>query len=218
LTSAIPARRSLRHDRSPQHRRPACRARTHTQARHRRCQFRHHRYPHVTSFGRVGGGGASDGRRRTPLPRARGIPRQHHAPGFGGPNVSCALIEDACAQAWLIAWRQREKIDDASPLGWLVTVATHELYALLRKRRNEHDCEAIEQFASVGDPELALEAREALEALGALKPQQRDTLALRAGGYSYEEIQSLTGRTYTWVNRHVSEGKRALRLAVEITS
>jgi RNA polymerase sigma factor (sigma-70 family) len=133
---------------------------------------------------------------------------------FSCTSVADALIEDACAEAWLIAWRHRETIDDTRPLAWLVVVATHELFALLRKRRNETDERGSEPFTNVGDPELAFEAREALEALSGLKPQQREALGLRAGGYSYEEIQARTGRTYTWVNRHVSEGKRALRAVV----
>jgi RNA polymerase sigma factor (sigma-70 family) len=133
---------------------------------------------------------------------------------FSRTSVPDALIEDACAEAWLIAWRYRETIDDARPLAWLVVVATHELFALLRKLRNETDDGGVEPFTNVGDPELAFETREALEALSSLKPQQREALGLRAGGFSYEEIQALTGRTYTWVNRHVSEGKRALHAAV----
>src|SRR5437899_7054853 len=104
---------------------------------------------------------------------------------FARRHVPDALIEDACAQAWLIAWRQRDRIEDARPIGFVIVVATHEVFALLRKRRGERGGQAIEEFASVGDPELALEAREALEALGALKPQQREALALRVGGYSY---------------------------------
>jgi DNA-directed RNA polymerase specialized sigma24 family protein len=31
--------------------------------------------------------------------------------------------------------------------------------------------------------------------------------------YSYREIQQLLDVTYTWVNRHVTEGRRALREA-----
>jgi RNA polymerase sigma factor (sigma-70 family) len=135
---------------------------------------------------------------------------------FRRTSVPDALIEDACAQAWAIAWDCREDIEPDNPLGWLIVVALHEVYALLRKRRREAGGELVATGIDAGaqaDPELALEAREALRALRALKPQQCEALALRAAGYRYEEIVELTGRTYTWVNRHVSEGKRALRAA-----
>jgi DNA-directed RNA polymerase specialized sigma24 family protein len=133
---------------------------------------------------------------------------------FTRASVPDALIEDACGQAWAIAWRQRGQIEADNPLGWMVVVATHEAYALLRKRRLEAPDEFINGDAAAarrGDPELALEAREALEALCKLKPHQCLALGLKAAGFRYQEIQAITGRSYTWVNRHVSEGKRALK-------
>lgn len=47
------------------------------------------------------------------------------------------------------------------------------------------------------------------EALAALKPQERRALALKAEGYSYEEIRALTGWTYTKVNRCMAEGRES---------
>jgi DNA-directed RNA polymerase specialized sigma24 family protein len=46
-----------------------------------------------------------------------------------------------------------------------------------------------------------------------LGTHRRSALTLRAAGYSYKEIQQLLGVTYTWVNRHVTEGRQALRRA-----
>jgi DNA-directed RNA polymerase specialized sigma24 family protein len=133
---------------------------------------------------------------------------------FTRASVPDALIEDACGQAWAIAWRLREQIEADNPFGWMVVVAIHEVYALLRKQRFEAPDELTERDAGAarrGDPELALEAREALEALCRLKPPQCQALGLKAAGFRYQEIQAITGRSYTWVNRHVSEGTRALR-------
>ena len=54
-------------------------------------------------------------------------------------------------------------------------------------------------------------------ALAALKPQERRALALKAEGYSYAEMQTLTGWTYTKVNRCMAEGrKRFLELFAAI--
>jgi len=47
------------------------------------------------------------------------------------------------------------------------------------------------------------------EALAAIKPQERRALALHAEGYSYVEIQGLTGWTYTKVNRCMAEGRKS---------
>lgn len=130
------------------------------------------------------------------------------------PTVPNAVIEDACAQTWLIAWRERRRVEPQNVFGWLLVVASNEVCALLKKRRREADIDSLDLthvLASDSDPEASLEFREALRALAALNDNQRVALALRAAGYSYSEIQELLGCTYTWVNRHVTEGKRALR-------
>jgi RNA polymerase sigma factor (sigma-70 family) len=126
--------------------------------------------------------------------------------------VPDALIEDACASAWAIAWRRRERIPEENPVGWLVVVARHEALALLRKRRGESAAEPPASIAAPdGDPELALEAREAVELLTGLGTNQRVVLTLQAAGFSYAEIAAITGKTYTWTNRHLREGRARLR-------
>ena len=63
----------------------------------------------------------------------------------------------------------------------------------------------------MADPELALERREAVELLNGLGVNQRVALTLRAAGFSYREIAAITGKTYTWTNRHLSEGRARVR-------
>jgi DNA-directed RNA polymerase specialized sigma24 family protein len=48
-----------------------------------------------------------------------------------------------------------------------------------------------------------------MEALAALKPQERTALLLKAQGYSYAEIMRRCGWTYTKVNRCMAEGRKA---------
>jgi DNA-directed RNA polymerase specialized sigma24 family protein len=72
---------------------------------------------------------------------------------------------------------------------------------------------AVERVRARLDVELAHEARDLLRSIAALGINRRTALTLRAAGYSYREIQDLLGVTYTWVNRHVTEGPRALRRA-----
>jgi Sigma-70, region 4 len=62
-----------------------------------------------------------------------------------------------------------------------------------------------------GDTELAVEARELLRALAGLRWHQRTVVTLQLAGYSYKEIAQRLGRTYTWVNRHLTEGRAELR-------
>lgn len=132
-------------------------------------------------------------------------------------SVPTAVIEDACASAWTIAWIQRDKLRDENPLGWLVTVARREVLAELRTRRRETSSEdALPIAACAGDPEAALEARQCLVLLTGLRPHQRLALSLQAAGFDYDEIAELAGKTYTWTNRHLTEGRASLRELVGI--
>lgn len=126
--------------------------------------------------------------------------------------VPDATIEDACASAWAIAWRRRHAIPDENPVAWLVVVARNELLGILRKRRGETLSEPPAGLIDpLADPEVALHRRFTLELLTELNPNQRLVLTLGAAGFSYCEITELTGRTYTWTNRHISEGRARLR-------
>lgn len=126
-------------------------------------------------------------------------------------SVPDAVIEDACGSTWLIAWAKRHEVRDGNAMGWLVTVAFHEALALLSKRRSETPVDGAERADARTSPDLIREAHEALELLAALTPNQRVALSLQLAGYSYKELAELTGKTYTWVNRHVTEGRAALR-------
>ena len=100
---------------------------------------------------------------------------------------------------------------------WLRTVVKHEAWALRRQRQR------AAPVADDGDvPEPPSEAalthdqaeridrlRVGAEALKQLKPQEIRALVLRAEGYSYKQIQEVTGWTYTKVNRCLTEGRKA---------
>lgn len=124
-------------------------------------------------------------------------------------GVSRELAEDAAGLAWLQLLRAQPAGDKL--VGWLYTVAKHEAFALLARTRREVPVESAALIATVLEFDDSVDARHALRVMADLKPQQRLVLWLRAEGHSYNSICSLTGRTYTWVNRHITEGRRALR-------
>jgi RNA polymerase sigma factor (sigma-70 family) len=141
---------------------------------------------------------------------------------FGG---SQALAEDACAFAWLQLLRCQP--DREAVVGWLRVVARNEGLRLLRISHREpfledkpHPrCDAAsgepldwqELVPACEDTELAVEARELLRGLAGLRWHQRTVLTLQLAGYSYKEISERLGKTYTWVNRHLTEGRAELR-------
>jgi DNA-directed RNA polymerase specialized sigma24 family protein len=118
------------------------------------------------------------------------------------------LAEDAVAFAWTALLRNQPNRDRI--VGWLYTAAKHEAFAQMKRRSRETLDMRVVAAAPDADIEDAVEARCALAQIESLKPQQRVALYLRIEGYSYLAIGELTGRTYTWVNRHVSEGTACL--------
>jgi DNA-directed RNA polymerase specialized sigma24 family protein len=61
--------------------------------------------------------------------------------------------------------------------------------------------------------EDAIAAREALGILASLPERQRRYLALKVSGYSYVEIRTVTGATYTNVKKHLYGARRNVRAA-----
>lgn len=135
------------------------------------------------------------------------------------------LAEDAVAFAWLQLLRYQP--DREAVVGWLRVVARNEGYRLLRisrrepfledKRHRPRDAASGERLdwqellPAPLDTELAVEARDLLRALAGLRWHQRTVLTLQLAGYSYREIAERLGKTYTWVNRHLTEGRAELR-------
>jgi hypothetical protein len=138
-------------------------------------------------------------------------------------TASPALVEDACASAWLILVAKRPACGERI-FGWLCTVALHKAYRLSRLQRREQASEIWEQQPALvparrDDLDTALEARRALEAVASLRECERRYMSWQVAGYRYEEMQRLAGRTtHTHVNRHLTRAHGRLRqLAEEVT-
>lgn len=122
------------------------------------------------------------------------------------------LAEEAATVTWLILLRRQPDRD--RPLNaWLYVTA---LTAARRIRRQGHHLELFEipdqTAAGVGrDPLEIVGQRDQLQLLEQLSASQRNTLTLLGRGYSHREIAAATGHTYTWVHRHITEGRAALR-------
>jgi DNA-directed RNA polymerase specialized sigma24 family protein len=140
-------------------------------------------------------------------------------------NVPEATIEDACAFAWLALVRREDVTLDTRGVGWLATVATHEAWRLAATDREipagaflsdpDEPGELREPAGPTEDPlehTLARDQhRERVAAFATLRPRERRDLLLHAAGYAYHEIATLTGSTFTAVNRRLREGRATLR-------
>jgi DNA-directed RNA polymerase specialized sigma24 family protein len=150
--------------------------------------------------------------------------RRHHrdlrravAHAVGAPRD---LIEDACQTAWAILLRAQP--DRHAVFAWLRVVAIHEAYRLSAIERREARLEPLRpgdgaRHEVAVDPwslDDAVAALEALRVLASLPERQRDDLALKIAGYSYEEIRALTpGRTGTNVTKSLVKARRRIRQA-----
>ena len=119
------------------------------------------------------------------------------------------LAEDAAGLAWVQLLRYqpgRERI-----LGWLYTVAKHEGFRLAKRQAAGAGEAQLERAGDGEDLAATIDAREALELVGRLRPSQRQVLELQIAGLSYRRDLRATGQSLTWVNRHLTEGRAALR-------
>jgi DNA-directed RNA polymerase specialized sigma24 family protein len=126
------------------------------------------------------------------------------------------LIEDACQNAWMIMLRSSPRRCTWFP--WLRVVAIHEAYRLCE----DHFLPHLEDLSEGWETLIAdgrsiddtIEARRALRVLAALPPRQRQDLSLRVAGFTYAEIQQLTGgRSYTSVNKYLTKARARIRLS-----
>lgn len=142
-------------------------------------------------------------------------------------RFSPEIVDEALSRTWLIAC---EHADQLAPMvnqaGWLRTVAKHEALAIIKhESRTVSEGERRIAMPNVTTKEdsvvTAVHLREVLTHLQALAPNQRCAIAAKAVGVSHGEVNDLRGTSSasgasTWLNRHVSEGRKALREAVGV--
>lgn len=118
------------------------------------------------------------------------------------PSCPIEVVEDACQHAWLEAWRRRRPVN----FSWLYLVACFEALDLLGEK-------TVPLFLTEDgrDMDDTIAARELLRTVASLGPNQRMAVSDRLAGFSYHECMERRGKTYTWVNRHVREGRAAVR-------
>jgi RNA polymerase sigma factor (sigma-70 family) len=131
--------------------------------------------------------------------------------------------DDACQRALEILLRKAPPLEPARLVSWACVVTRREALAVRRGRERmlsgavaEDAASALDRRPSERPTQVELvERREraiaALRLLAALRADERRALVLQASGYSYAEICSLTGWTYTKVNRSLAEGRANLR-------
>ena len=120
-----------------------------------------------------------------------------------------AVIEDACATAWLQLVRCQPRRDTV--FAWLKRVAQREAWRLAS--REQREAPLPDESATVPGLalDLELEARAALARLAELPARQRDYLTLLIAGHSYDDIVELRDTSLTAVNRHLVRARASLR-------
>lgn len=138
-------------------------------------------------------------------------------------SVCADDADDAYQRAAEILLKKAPAIETERLIGWMQVVVRREALAVRGARQRALGIQADDGEGSLVEwlpcegpgPLERLERRErvarAAVLLRRLKPQERRALALQAEGYSYAEIQAITGWTYTKTNRCLAEGRSRLR-------
>src|ERR687898_469519 len=124
--------------------------------------------------------------------------------------------EDAYQRGVEILLTKAPSTREEELIPWLKTVVKHEAFAL-RRQRDRHspvtDDGELRDRPGVSvtheQAERLERPRQGAEAPSQLKPHEVRALVLKAEGFSYREICSMTGWSYTKVNRLLTEGRRA---------
>jgi RNA polymerase sigma factor (sigma-70 family) len=129
--------------------------------------------------------------------------------------------EDALQRSLEILITKGAAVDLSRLPAWIRVVIRREALAVRHQRERWAAAEEPDRLRceSLGPLELVEQHERAVRAsrlLARLKPQERRAIALQAQGYSYAEIQALTGWTYTKVNRCLAEGRATLRQLGEL--
>jgi DNA-directed RNA polymerase specialized sigma24 family protein len=167
---------------------------------------------------------SSEERRRALRGDEEALYRAHHAElrrvVARAVHAPRELIEDACQTAWMMLLRSQP--NRYATFGWLRVVAIHEAYRLATIERRDARLDRLrlddgdwhDLIADRHSLDDALDAFEALRALADLPTSQREDLALKIAGHSYQEIQSMTGdRTFTNVNKSLVKARARIRRA-----
>jgi RNA polymerase sigma factor (sigma-70 family) len=131
-------------------------------------------------------------------------------------SICAADAEDAYQRSLEILLTKAPTADCRELRPWLHTVIKHEALAVRRQRERTVAPEDTTADETPAPPERGPEeaasdrerARHTAEALSVLKPNELQCLVLKALGYSYDEIASRTGFSWTKVNRSLTEGRR----------
>lgn len=124
--------------------------------------------------------------------------------------------EEACQQAMLKAWDQRDRIEPAKLRAWLARVVVNESLYVARRRKVEQRSTATQAYrdADPGPAPLdALATREAVMlAMDRLPETTRTVVALRVmHGLSGNEVKDLLGCSAGEVSRQLHGGMEQLR-------
>ena len=131
-----------------------------------------------------------------------------------------AAAEDACQQAMMKAWAQRDRIDNPQTLrAWLARTVVNESLQIARRVRIERrvlNHHAISAEGVVAGAEGGFGDREAvLRAMEQLDEEVRAVVTLRIiEGLSGNEVKDLLGCSAAGVSRRLHEGLEQMRITL----
>ena len=131
-----------------------------------------------------------------------------------------AVIDDACQVAWTRLVYHRARVHREAATRWLVRVAVHEAFKLLRRSARDLSLEELCEDGDGDGPgaapcvleELAAQ-RARLEAIRGLPERQQRLVWLAGLGFSYEEMAGETGATRRTVERQLVRARGTLARA-----
>lgn len=130
-------------------------------------------------------------------------------------GVDDEVINDACAFAWMTAFRAPGFDPNADhAIGYITLTATREGYRLSNLESRETSIEMLhdagyDPSAPSTDHDSRVDAMDLLDQLG--ENQRKAVYAVHVLGLSYKQAADALGWSHTQINRHVTEGMARIR-------
>lgn len=137
------------------------------------------------------------------------------------PNIDDA--EDAAQEIFIEIWKNAKRFDEmqASETTFVAMIARRRLIDRLRHIQRQPNIDSIDDILVEPSKnyhhqiQISVEAKEAAEAMNALRPEQRQVLQLSIfQGLSHQEISDFTGMPIGTVKTHARRGLLQIREAL----
>jgi len=124
--------------------------------------------------------------------------------------------KDVVQDAFLVLWNKRADVEISKAKSFLFSTAHHKLIDYIRKNKRVNPIEDMEFSSGGSSAETQMSHKDLVQkSLQAISTKYRTLITLRdLEGYSYREIESITGLSQSKVKVYIYRARKELKTAI----